>query len=256
MASTSSDIQFSSNISVRPIQKMGGDSMVAAAAWVSTSGEEAAERIDDDPEHFRGLIRSLMKMKHGSVFEHSSMTFFCHAPIFVWREWHRHRIGFSYNEQSGRYMQLEPVFWIPRFDRPMMKPENHRAMRPKYDSLEDIYTNGDTITPMKVYGQMLRNSHDVCSLAYQRYEEEIAMGVANEVARRHLPLSIYSSCWVTCNPRSLMDFLSLRTHEPAAAYPSYPQAEIEEAARVAEQFLAEGWPLTYEFFNKFGRVAP
>jgi thymidylate synthase (FAD) len=69
-------------------------------------------------------------------------------------------------------------------------------------------------------------------------------------------VNVYSSCWVGCNPRSLMHFLSLRTHEPEAAHVSYPQAEIEQAARVAEDFLRVGWPITYEAYCRHGRVAP
>lgn len=82
-----SEIKLTSEITVRLVQKMGGDEMVVAAAKVSTSGEEALKFVDQDANY--GLINYLMKSLHGSCFEHSSMTFFVHAPIFVWREWHR-----------------------------------------------------------------------------------------------------------------------------------------------------------------------
>jgi len=81
-------------------------------------------------------------------------------------------------------------------------------------------------------------------------------GIGKEVARAVLPVGIYSSCWVTMNPRALMHFLSLRTHDADAKYVSYPQAEIEEAARACERTFAVGWPLTYKAFNECGRVAP
>src|SRR5690606_2907050 len=116
----------------------------------------------------------------------------------------------------------------------------HRPARPVYLPLEDD----------AVYERMVERSRAVYQAAYDAYEADIADGIAMEVARRNLPLAVYSSCWVTCNPRSLMHFISLRTHEPEAAMISYPQAEIEEAARLVEQFLATGWPLTYRAFVK------
>ena len=237
-------------MTVTPVQSMGGDHMVAAAAWVSTSGQDALQRIEDDPEGYKSLIRSLMRQKHGTPFEHAAMTFFVHAPIFVWREWHRHRIGFSYNEESGRYKKLDPVFWFPNWDRNMLVHPDHKGMKPKFYAIPSNYEGRE------LYIEMRRRTMNALTEAWYAYEWELEQGIAKEVARRHLPLSIYSSCWVTCNPRSLMNFLSLRTHEEDSTFVSYPQAEIEEAARVAEQFLAEGWPLTYENFVKFGRVGP
>jgi len=216
---------------------------------VSTSGEEALAFVEENPESQAGLIRFLIRQRHGSPFEHGALTFFVHAPIFVFREWHRHRVGFSYNEESGRYKTLEPVFWIPRRDRLMYRRADHKAARPRFDPLPDDF--GDAL-----YRDMLRSSEEVCGEAYRLYHTEVSAGIANEVARRLLPVSIYSSCWVTCNPRSLMHFLSLRTHEQDATFTSYPQAEIEEAARVCEDMLRAGWPLTYAAFNEFGRVAP
>jgi thymidylate synthase (FAD) len=247
------EIQFKSDIVVRPIQKMGGDVMVVAAAKVSTSGEEAAAFADMSEANF-GLINYLLKHRHGTPFEHSAMTFFVHAPIFVWREWHRHRIGFSYNEESGRYKELRPVFWIPPRNRKLIPVPGYKPARPEFmpcDS-DDMY-NVVVDTLQESYLQ-----------SYQAYQKNLERGIAREVARACLPVGIYSSCWVTTNPRALMHFLSLRTHEESfdpeaksgAKFVSYPQAEIEQAARVAEQFLRDGWPLTYRAFCENGRVGP
>lgn len=240
------EIVLTSEITVTPIQQMGGDHMIVAAARVSTSGAEARAYADEARrDEGAGLINYLMKHRHGTPFEHAAMTFFCHAPLFVWREWHRHRT-MSYNEESGRYKVLEPVFWIPRRDRLMVVPPKHKPARPVYLPLEDA----------ALYDQMVARSRAVYQACYDAYLAEAEAGIALEVARRHLPLALYSSCWVTCNPRSLMHFLSLRTHDEAATFLSYPQAEIEEAARLAEQVLAAGWPLAYAAFVKNGRVAP
>ena len=81
-------------------------------------------------------------------------------------------------------------------------------------------------------------------------------GVAREVARTVLPLSLYSSMYVTMNARSLMAFLSLRTKREGSHFPSFPQREIEMVAEKMETHFAELMPLTYEAFNTNGRVSP
>lgn len=238
---------FTSDITVTPIQQMGGDHMVVAAAKVSHSGTDAMQWAHKDlTEANYGLINYLMKHRHGTPFEHSSMTFFVHAPIFVFREWHRHRIGFSYNETSGRYSELKPIFWIPRRDRKMVPTTTHKSARPDFEAIIDdaMYTN------------IIDEMDNAYKTAWTAYQYLLKTDVAKEVARCVLPVGVYSSCWVTCNPRSLMAFLSLRTKDERAEYLSYPQAEIEEAARVCEETLASNWPLTYRAFNDNGRVAP
>src|SRR5439155_1175430 len=85
------------------------------------------------------------------------------------------------------------------------------------------------------YGRLCRNLHEVYSLAYQRYQENLGLGIDPGLARDCLPVGIYSSCWVSCNPRSLMAFLSLRTNNADAKFPSYPLHEIEEAAKACEE---------------------
>lgn len=241
-----SEIQLTSEITVRLVQSMGGDAMVVAAAKVSTCGADAQEFARETyAESNAGLINYLMAHRHGTPFEHAAMTFFVHAPIFVWREWHRHRIGFSYNEESARYKQLNPVFWIPRDDRKIVPSEQHTSARPQFQA-------GTPDQLAKVRDVLA----DAYRYAYAQYVRLLDLGYAKEVSRACLPVGIYSSCWVTCNPRSLMAFLSLRTHDPAAKFVSYPQAEIEQAARVAEQILSVGWPLTYAAFVKNGRVGP
>lgn len=242
-------IQLTSEITVRLISSMGGDHMVVAAAKVSTSGEEALQFASKETENF-GLINYLMKFRHGTPFEHSCLTFFVHAPIFVFREWHRHRIAFSYNEASARYSKLEPIFWIPRRNREMLPVEEWKPGRPKFLEIPDNF-DGD-----QKYDREIARDREVYEKAYSSYLESISDGIAMEVARCKLPVGIYSSCWVTCNPRSLMAFLSLRTHDPLAKFVSYPQSEIEEAALLCEDSLKIGWPLTHKAFVENGRVGP
>lgn len=234
-------IALTSEITVNLVDKTGNDKRVVQSAKVSTHGSEPVS--DDDVE---GLINYLMKHRHGSPFEHGSLTFFVHAPIFVWREWHRHRIGFSYNEESGRYKQLDPVFYIPPRDRPMMKVDDWRPGRPKF--LECAFKD--------TYDLLISNLRHSYEQAYSAYEDNLALGIDPGLARDCLSVGIYSSCWVTCNPRSLMAFLSLRTHDPAANAVSYPLWEIEVAARKCEELFAAYWPVTYKAFCRNGRTAP
>jgi len=226
------------------IQHAGNDTMVAAAAKVSTTGDEAQDLAKIEEEGgISGLIRYLMRHRHGSPFEHGMMTFFVHAPIFVIREMQRHRIA-SYNEESGRYKQLEAAFWSPAEDRLLARTEDYKPSRPTFQ----------TGTPEQF--ALIEKHNALYGQLYDAYEEEIAAGIGNEVARRLLPLGIYSSFWITINPRSLMNVLSLRTHDDDAAFVSYPQREIEEVAEQMEAAFAEHWPLTHKAFVKNGRVSP
>ncbi|MGB3330875.1 MAG: FAD-dependent thymidylate synthase [Thermomicrobiales bacterium] len=238
------DVSFRSSVTVTLMLQVGSDAMICAAAKVSTSPAEALD-LARDREASTGLIRYLMRHRHGTPFEHGLMTFYVHAPIFVMREMQRHRIGMSFNEESGRYHTLEPSFWSPPADRPLNTPDDYKPARPTFD--RGTAEQFDLIA-----------SHDqiLFDAAYSAYEAEIANGIAREVARRLLPLATYSSAWVTCNPRSLMHFLSLRTHRTDAAHPSYPQREIEQVAEAMEVMFAQYWPITARLFDALGRVAP
>lgn len=239
-----SEVRFRSDVTVELVDAMGGDHSVAHAARVSTRGATARDEIPE--AELVGLINYLMRHRHGTPFEHGAATFFVRAPIFVWREWHRHRIGFSYNEESARYRQLEPEFYVPDRERPMMKVEGWKPGRPKFLRCDDEDT----------YDALIRSLTQVYEIAYAHYLFNLDLGIDPGLARDCLPVGVYSSCWVTANPRSLMAFLSLRTHDPDAKFVSYPLHEIELAARAVEQCLREGWPRTWKAFCDNGRVAP
>lgn len=237
------NIQYTSDITVKLIDKMGGDDSIIRSAIVSTNGNIGKYSTD---EAKYGLIHYLMKHKHGTPFEHSSITFYVHAPIFVFREWHRHRIGFSYNEYSARYSEMEPIFWIPKRDRKLIPSDKHKSARPNFIKMEDT----------QYFELIIDEIKTACEDSYYSYNRLLRNNIAKEVARTVLPVGIYSKMYVTCNPRSLMSFLSLRTNNENATFRSYPQAEIEEAANACELTLAEGWPLTYRAYCENGRVAP
>ena len=112
---------FRSDVTVELVKHTASDADVLFAARVSTLGEQSLDELQKDPERSKGLINYLMRDRHGSPFEHNSMTFFVSAPIFVFREFMRHRVGWSYNEESGRYRELQPVFYVPDADRKLVQ---------------------------------------------------------------------------------------------------------------------------------------
>ena len=235
-------VEFRSDVTVELVRSSAGDADVLFAARVSTRGEASLEELDADPERSAGLIRYLMRDRHGSPFEHTSMTFFVQAPIFVFREFQRHRIA-SYNEESGRYRQLRPVFYVPG-------PE--RALRQVGKAGHYTFEPGTPEQHALVQEEVRRS----CTAAYGAYQRMLDAGVAREVARSVLPVAIYSSMYVTLNARALMNFLSLRTARPDATFPSSPQREIEMCAELMEAAWRELMPLTAAAFDAAGRVAP
>jgi thymidylate synthase (FAD) len=243
-----SEIKFRSDVTVELVRSSASDSDVLFAARVSTQGEQtleaAAARVDasEDEKRSKGLINYLMRDRHGSPFEHNSLTFYVQAPIFVFREFQRHRIA-SYNEESGRYKQLDPVFYVPGPDRNLIQIG-------KTGSYDFIPGTAEQTALVE------QESRTTSIQAYEAYLRMLEAGVAREVARIVLPLNIYSSMYVTMNSRALMNFLSLRTKREGTHFPSFPQREIEMCAEKMEDFWAELMPYTYAAFNENGRVAP
>jgi thymidylate synthase (FAD) len=232
-------LRYRSDVTVELIQAMASDDAVVRAARVST-GANAKQLVD--PAKDAGLINYLMRDRHGSPFEHNAFTFYIEAPIFVFREFQRHRIA-SYNEESARYKELEPVFYVPDLKRKLIQTGKTGAYVFEDGSLTQLVT-------------VMRSTYNANVEAYGAYKEMLGAGIAREVARGVLPVNIYSSMYVTMNARSLMNFLSLRTAREDTFFPSFPQREIEMVAEKMEEFFATEMPATYEAFNKNGRVAP
>ena len=239
---TKQEIVFRDDMTVELVKSSASDADVIWAARVSTAGETTLEKVGESSERDAGLINYLARERHGSPFEHTSMTFFVSAPIFVFREFMRHRIA-SYNEESGRYRELRPVFYIPNKDRKLVQVGKTGA----YTFVDGTPEQLDvTVNAIK----------ETCIVAYDNYQKILASGVAREVARAVLPVTLYSSMYVTMNARALMNILSLRTSSPDSHFPSYPQREIEMVAEKMEKHFAELMPMTYAAFQKSGRIAP
>lgn len=230
------EVKFTDELVVELLDSNFSDTRVCIAARTSTAGAGA------DPKATAGLINSLMRNRHGSPFEHMSATFRVTAPIFVWREHHRHRIA-SYSEESGRYKVLEPLFYVPGPNRPLVqegKPMEYKV---------GMGTPGQ-------YDAMEMEMQSVCTRAYEAYERLMEKGVMREVARMVLPVNIMSTCIVTMNARGLMNFLSLRVRDDNSKFPSTPMIEINLIANGYEQMFKDFTPLTHAAFIDHGRVAP
>jgi thymidylate synthase (FAD) len=204
---------------------------LAVANGARVSFNRASEELTERDE---GLIRFLMRDRHGSPFEHGYFRFIVKAPIFVVREHHRHRAGHSYNEWSGRYSKLEAEFYIPDYVRTQVGKPGAYRFEPVSDEIGEA--------ARREIGQQAEE-------AFAAYERMLELGVAKEVARAVLPLSMFTKYYWSCNPRSLMHFCSLRNSEQA-------QYEIREYARAAEGFLERLMPVTHAAFVANGRVAP
>jgi thymidylate synthase (FAD) len=231
-------IEIRDDVTVELVEVAGSDEMIARAARVSTLNDLGDFMHDKDK-----LINFLMKNRHGSPFEHGMITFRIEAPIFVWREMMRHRIGVSYNEQSGRYAEMKGEFYIPNKRRPLVQVGKPGAYR---------FEPGDAEQFHRMDGQI----YNVCQAAWNAYQFLLNDGVAKEVARMCLPVNVYSAAYVTMNPRSLMHFLSLRTKVEGSTFPSYPQQEIQLVADRIESIFSGLFPFTHDAFHTNGRVCP
>lgn len=181
------------------------------------------------------LINYLMKSRHGTPFEHNGFTFDIKAPIFVIREWQRHRIG-SFNEMSARYTELPAEWYVPEIEnvRTRVGKPGHYTYEPTESTLAHYWA--DTV----------RHCAD---RAFVYYKQALEKGIAPEIARLVLPVNTYSQMFWTVNARSLMNFLNLR-NAPTA------QWEIQQFAKLVEEIFAEQMPLTYQAFIANGRIAP
>ncbi|MFB7782041.1 FAD-dependent thymidylate synthase [Streptomyces vinaceus] len=234
-----SDIQIKSDVTAKLVNVWANDVMVAKAARVSTLGKESA--ADDLPTE--ALINFLMRDRHGSPFEHTHFTFLVEAPIFVAREHMRHRAGWSYNEESGRYKELEGLFYVPSSDRALLQVGKPGAYS---------FKNGSDAH----FARMASNLLGAYGEALSAYKDMLKAGIAREVARMALPVGLFTSYYATCNARSLMHFLSLRTISEESRFPSFPQREIEMVADQMEASFRESMPNTHAAFVAHGRVAP
>lgn len=213
------EINFRSDNSVSLVNMMGDDNAIARAAWVSYG----TDKREAEPGRVEGLINFLMREQHMSPFEHVVFTFRIETPIFVVREFTRHRSA-SYNEMSGRYTVMPYDFYIPAAERPLRQTGKAGAY---------TFEAGDYQQQALVDSDFRR----VVGQAVNAYERMLDAGVAKEVARDILPVGTYTQFYVTMNARNLMHFLDLRTDKQALY-------EIRDVANQMADIFKDRLPLT------------
>lgn len=189
---------------VELIDYMGSDKHILQAARVSTGGVGSKGDKED-----RGLIRYLYRNKHGTPFEQNCFTFHTKMPIFVARQFMRHRIGFSFNEYSARYSEVVDDFYLPETFRVQGK-KNHQG------SGDDINDINDELNRL-----LLIQYEEEMNLSFDAYKWAISENVAREQARIVIPVSSYTEIYFTTNLRALFNMLTLRLH-------SHSQQEIKD----------------------------
>lgn len=210
--------------SVELVQVVGSDKMVVNAARVSFGGDNDSPLTVRDTK----LIKYLLEHEHGSPFEHNLITFKVVCPIFVDRQWVRHRVGVSKNEISGRYVELQERNYQPTQFR-KQAPSNRQA------SVED----DGTLNQMAAALIWERAWED----AYNAYQGLLDLGVTREQARGVLPLSLYTESYYSFNLRSLLHFVHLRDHAGA-------QYEIAQYAQALVKLAEPYFPETFKLWRE------
>ena len=220
-----SEIEFRCDMRIEYVDHMGDDKRIAQAARVSV-GNDGSDRPHE------GLVRRLWADQHTSTFEHCTLTVMVEVPIFVAREWMRHRTQ-AYNEVSARYSDMRPVFYVPGEDRPLV--QTGKAM----DYRREL---GD-----EVQEALTADLHRaVAKGAWGVYQELLEQDIAREVARNVLPVSVFTRFYATANLRNWLHFIALRTDETALW-------EIRDAARQVEAIIAWLWPVAHGAFAESPR---
>ena len=204
---------------VKLVDFMGSDLRAVNAARVSFGGVSKGEDKD------KALIKYLMEHEHLSPFEHCTFQFHIKCPIFVARQWMRHRIA-SYNEVSARYTQVKDEFYIPTEFRIQ---DTHN----KQGSVASKNLNNEEL--LKIYTESIEAS-------YKAYQKLLAAGVAREMARGILPVSQYTQFYWTVNARSLLNFIHLRADDHA-------QYEIRVYAQAIEKIFKQKLPWSWAAFE-------
>ena len=207
---------------VRLVDFMGGDQGVVDAARVSYGGVSKGAEAD------KKLIAYLLKHSHLTPFEHAVFKFHVSAPIFVARQWFRHRFA-AYNEVSFRYTEVKDYFYMPGKWRGQDKKN-------KQGSISTVELDQKALHAMF-------SSQVEAALA--SYKKMIELGVAREMARRVLPVNLYTEFYWTVNARSLMNFVALRAD-------GHAQWEIQRYGEALAHAFRDGMPWTYEAFLRHG----
>lgn len=213
-----------------PVDYMGGDQRIVDAARVSIAGDKVRSVSSN-----RALIRYLLRHKHTSPFEKVRFEFAAKMPIFVARQWVRHRMA-SINEMSGRYGELPQEFYVPSLRRMQKQSKDN-----KQGSAEPL-----TALEGHACQSMMKLIHDNSYETYQTLLQDYDL--AREISRGVLPVNLYTKWYWTIDLWNLMNFLRLRIHPHA-------QEEIRVYAEAMEKLVRAVCPLAMEAFDDYIREA-
>jgi thymidylate synthase (FAD) len=219
---------------VEPIEHWGSDERIVEAARMSTAKGFLGWGTPDAPGDEK-LLRFLWENKHQTPFEMAGLTIEVQAPIFVLREWHRHRVPFGYNEMSARYTPLPDVNYIPSVERLMIGSDGKNKQAGTVAGAAAL-----TVVEAERFRSELARSY---SAAEGLYQLALAAGVPKELARVHLPVGRYSRMRATSNLRGWLGFLALRM-APGA------QWEIRQYANAVGALIADRFPRTWALFDE------
>ncbi len=209
---------------VRLVDYMGGDERIVQAARVSYGAGTKSYRQD------RGLIHYLMRNWHTSPFEQVQLTFHTKMPIFVARQWVRHRTA-RLNEISGRYSVMKDEFYVPSPEHVRPQSENNKQGR------------SDERFDPAVEASIIQAFSEEQKGVYANYEKLLDLGLARELARNNLPLSLYTEWYWQIDLHNLFHFIRLRM-DPHAQY------EIRVYAEALAQCAKAVAPIAYEAFEE------
>lgn len=230
------EVTITNMLTVELVDHMGDDHAIAQAARVSTIG---AQYQDIDEVADGRLISYLMRDRHASPFEHCVMKFRITCPLFTGRQILRHRTN-SYNEESGRYREMEPLFYVPPPERPLVQ-----IGKPGHYTFE--------LGTQEQHELTLHSLVRAYSAAWREYQFMLSKGIAREVARAALPSGLFSTMYMTAKLRNAFQFVALRIHDAEADVVSHPQWEIEQVARQMDDFIKELFPDAWTAWVANGR---
>lgn len=216
-------VKFQDTMSVELVDSWGNDKKVAQAARTSTLG------LDNDHGKVGGIVNALWRDDHYSPFEHSGATFALSVPMFVRDQLVRHK-SFSFSVKSLRYSEAQPKFYVPSSERPVLQTGKALDYRREAGTPEQ--------------NSLVFNTHmDNALRSWGDYEDMIDNGIADEVARNVLPVSLYTDMWMTGNLRSWLHMIELRADKHA-------QYEVRDVANQVAKELENQYPLTMEAFYR------
>jgi thymidylate synthase (FAD) len=215
------------------VEGWGSDESIVEAARMSTGKGFNGWGTEDNPGDEK-LLAFLYNNKHSTPFEMGGVVIEVKAPIFVFREWHRHRTQ-SYNEMSARYIPLPDENYRPSVERLMVGANTATTNKQAQGSGKQL-----TEDEAALWRFELQKAYDY---AQSIYEKGIAIGIPKELARLPVPVARYSRMRASANLRNWLAFLTLRQAPQA-------QWEIRQYADAVGQIIAERFPRTWELFKK------